>query len=63
MHNPLTNRPVSNGNVRRNLEQLFEARANAKKPARSGHPGRRAEARRALSIIRVEVKRQYLAEV
>jgi hypothetical protein len=56
--NPLTNHEVS-GPVAKNIRALRDARSLARKDARSGHPGRRAQGRRARSQAAAAIWDQY----
>lgn len=59
--NPITRRPLRE-NAAETVLQAREARAGARRAARSGHPGRRAAALRALVGIPQFIRQVYIEE-
>jgi hypothetical protein len=59
--NPLTERKMSK-DMSKLVLQSREARRGAKKAARSGHPGRRAEAQRVLQEIPKFIRTLYVQD-
>ena len=60
MNNPFSKHPLTDEQAER-VEQLRTIRRNAKKASRSGHPGRRADALKALAICSPGIRAIYVA--
>jgi hypothetical protein len=59
--NPLTEKPLRSESAEF-VTKLREARSGARRAARSGHPAKRAEARRALTDIPGVIRATYMKE-
>lgn len=62
MNNPLTGDALSTAAVE-HIEKLRQVRRGARKAARSGHPGKRAEAERVLAEVPKRIAEVYRREV
>lgn len=59
--NPITGKPVAK-KAAKVLDEAYEARLGAKKMARSGHPGRRAEGTKGISDITDFIRGVYMQD-
>lgn len=62
MQNPLTGDDLPKRKAE-HVEKLRQVRRGARKAARSGHPGKRAEALRVLAHVPAAIRQVYISEV